>query len=186
MQWPGSRRSRAARAGGVAIAGIIERLAASESIAMPYTVTVEWSREGATFTDRKYSRAHYWCFDGGAVVPGSSSPHVVPVPMSDASSVDPEEAFVAALASCHMLWFLSIAAGRGFVVDRYTDEAVGVMARNDRNKLAMTEITLHPRVRFAGKHPSVEEHEAMHDEAHDECFIANSVTSVVTAKPTIE
>ncbi len=153
---------------------------------MHYTVTVEWARNGAAFTDQKYSRAHSWRFDGGAVVPGSSSPHVVPLPMSDASCVDPEEAFVASLSSCHMLWFLSIAARRGFVVDRYTDDAVGVMARNERRKLAITEVTLRPRVRFAGTAPSVEEHEAMHHKAHDECFIANSVTTTVRAEPAIE
>ncbi|HWE64645.1 MAG TPA: OsmC family protein, partial [Chloroflexota bacterium] len=115
-----------------------------------YITNVEWQRRGATFTDNKYSRAHTWQFDGGASVPASSSPHVVPVPYSDAAGVDPEEAYVAALSSCHMLWFLSIAARRGFVVDRYTDQAVGVMAKNDAGQWAITRVTLHPHVVFSG------------------------------------
>ena len=99
-----------------------------------HTATVSWDRFDAAFTDNRYSRAHRWMFDGGATIPASSSPHVVPVPMSDPMGVDPEEAFVAALSSCHMLWFLSIAAKRGFVVDHYEDQAVGTMARNDAGR----------------------------------------------------
>jgi organic hydroperoxide reductase OsmC/OhrA len=152
---------------------------------MDYTVTIEWSRNGAAFTDLKYSRAHRWRFDGGAVVPGSSSPHVVPLPMSDASAVDPEEAFVAALSSCHMLWFLSIAAKRGFVVERYADDAVGVMGRNAQRKMAMTRVTLRPRVSFAGAAPDAQAHEAMHHEAHKACYIASSVTTEVRTEPAI-
>src|SRR5688500_20071 len=113
---------------------------------MNYTATIEWTRGDARFTDLSYSRAHRWRFDGGAVVPGSSSPHVVPVPHSDPAAVDPEEAFVASLSSCHMLWFLAIAAKKGYVVDAYHDEAAGVMARNAERRLAMTEVMLRPRV----------------------------------------
>lgn len=109
-----------------------------------YTATVSWHRDEAVFTDNRYTRAHVWQFDGGCTVPASSSPHVVPIPFSDASAVDPEEAFVASLSSCHMLWFLSIAAKRGIVVDSYRDEALGVMEKCADGKLAMTVVTLRP------------------------------------------
>jgi organic hydroperoxide reductase OsmC/OhrA len=99
-----------------------------------YTTIVTWSRDGAVFTDNRYSRRHRWLFDGGVEVAASSSPEVVPVPMSDAAAVDPEEAFVVSLSSCHMLWFLSIAAKRGFLVDSYRDDAVGVMAKDSSGK----------------------------------------------------
>jgi len=145
-----------------------------------YTATITWERNGAPFTDNKYSRGHRWSFDGGIEVPASSSPHVVKVPMSVAEAVDPEEAFVASLSSCHMLYFLWVAARGGFVVDRYVDEAAGTLAKNAQGKPAMTEVTLRPRVTFAGdKRPSPEQHEAMHHEAHALCFIANSVTTEV-------
>jgi organic hydroperoxide reductase OsmC/OhrA len=149
-----------------------------------YRAVVEWRREGAVFTDNRYSRGHRWKFDGGVEVPASASPHVVPLPMSVAAAVDPEEAFVASLSSCHMLWFLSIAARRKFVVESYRDEAVGVMAKNESGKLAMTVVTLHPEVRFAGDNrPGRGEIEAMHHEAHEQCFIASSVRTDVRCEP---
>ena len=152
-----------------------------------YVVEVSWERCEAVFVDNRYSRAHSWHFDGGVTVPASSSTHVVPAPYSEAANVDPEEAFVAALASCHMLTFLSIAATRGFVVDSYADHAAGVLARNEAGRLCMTSVTLHPHARFAGALlPSDTEVRAMHHEAHEGCFIANSVTSVVEAEPTWE
>jgi organic hydroperoxide reductase OsmC/OhrA len=152
-----------------------------------YMMTVEWERDGAVFTDNKYSRAHIWRFDGGVVVPASSSPHVVRVPYSDPSGVDPEEAFVAALASCHLLTFVYIAARRGFVVDRYRDEAVGVMAKNEAGRLAMTRVTLRPHTIFSGNRlPSKEEVHGMHHEAHEACFIANSVRTEVVTEPSWE
>jgi organic hydroperoxide reductase OsmC/OhrA len=147
---------------------------------MEYTATIMWERHGAVFTDSRYSRGHRWYFDGGIELPASASPHIVPPPLSVPAAVDPEEAFVAALASCHMLWFLSIAAKRGFVIENYHDEATGTMANNAEGKLAMTEITLHPRVTFLGeKRPTAAEHESMHHEAHEQCFIANSVKTDV-------
>jgi organic hydroperoxide reductase OsmC/OhrA len=152
---------------------------------MNYTATIEWTRGEAPFTDLAYSRKHRWRFDGGAVVPGSSSPHVVPVPHSDPAAVDPEEAFVASLSSCHMLWFLAIAAKKGFVVDAYEDEAAGVMARNSERRLAMTEVVLRPRVRFSGAKPTEAEHRAMHERAHDACFIAASVNTRVRVEPQV-
>lgn len=103
-----------------------------------YTAHVAWAREGQDFLGNQYSRRHLWRFDGGIEVPGSSSPHLVPLPMSDASAVDPEEAFIAALSSCHMLWFLSLAAKQRFCVEHYADDAEGVMARNEAGRMAMT------------------------------------------------
>jgi organic hydroperoxide reductase OsmC/OhrA len=149
-----------------------------------YSATVLWERGDARFVDNRYSRAHTWTFDGGAVVRGSSSPHVVRAPWSDPTAVDPEEAFVASLSSCHMLWFLSIAARAGFAVDRYEDRAIGTMAKNDAGRMMMTRVALRPRVRFSGERtPSREEMDAMHHEAHAECFIANSVRTEVVCEP---
>ena len=148
-----------------------------------YTATVYWQRLGAVFTDNKYSRAHEWRFDGGVTVPGSSSPHVVRVPLSDPSAVDPEEAFIASLSSCHMLFFLSFAAAQGFVVDTYEDHAVGVLAKNDAGKLAMTVVTLRPNVVFSGKAPTAEQLNQLHHRSHDECFIASSVKTDVRCEP---
>ncbi len=148
-----------------------------------YSATIEWQRGDAVFTDNRYSRAHLWRFDG-LVVPGSSSPSVVPLPMSRADAVDPEEAFVASLSSCHMLWFLSIAADAGWVVDAYLDEAVGTLARNADRKVVMTEVRLRPQVRFGGdRQPAEAEHVQLHHRAHEECFIANSVKTVVLCEP---
>lgn len=149
-----------------------------------YSAIIRWQRNGAAFTDQRYSRTHAWHFDGGAVVPGSSSPHTVPLPYSDAAAVDPEEAFVAALSSCHLLWFLHLTAKAGFVVDRYEDRADGVMARNAEGRLAMTLVTLRPNAAFAGEwQPTRAEVEALHHAAHEECFIANSVKSEVRCEP---
>jgi organic hydroperoxide reductase OsmC/OhrA len=122
-------------------------------------------------------------FDGGAEVPGSSSPHVVPLPFSDAAGVDPEELFVASLATCHMLWFFSMAVRRKFRVDSYSDSATGAMTKRD-GKMAMTLVTLHPEVHFSGERlPTHAEIDAMHHEAHEECFIANSVKTEVRIEP---
>ena len=151
-----------------------------------HTATVAWDRFDAAFTDNRYSRAHRWMFDGGATIPASSSPHVVSVPMSDPMGVDPEEAFVASLSSCHMLWFLSIAASRGFIVDHYEDHAVGTMARDETGRLAMTRVALRPDISFSGNRlPTDDEVRTMHDDAHHECFLANSVRTeiVVTDVP---
>jgi organic hydroperoxide reductase OsmC/OhrA len=148
-----------------------------------YTATVQWQRQDAIFTDNQYSRAHTWVFDGGVEVPASSSPHVVPVPWSNPANVDPEEAFVVALASCHMLWFLSIAAKQRFVVERYTDSAVGVMEKNEAGRLAITRVTLRPSIVFTGARQPTEAQVAhLHHLAHESCYIAHSVkTEVVVA-----
>lgn len=152
-----------------------------------YTATIRWQRdETERFVDNRYSRAHDWEFDGGIVVPASSSAHVVPLPFSVENAVDPEEAFVASLSSCHMLWFLSLAAKAGYRVDAYRDAAEGVMAKNAAGKIAMTVVTLHPVVSFSGdKIPGEAEHEALHHAAHEACFIANSVLTEVRCVPRV-
>lgn len=148
-----------------------------------HTASVVWERNaGAKFTDNRYSRAHRWSFDGGAAVPASSSPSVVPVPLSDPAGVDPEEAFVASLSSCHMLWFLFFAAKGGFVVDSYRDDAVGHIEKDADGRTAMTRVVLRPAIQFAGAAPDAAQIAAMHDKAHHECFIANSVRTVVTVE----
>jgi organic hydroperoxide reductase OsmC/OhrA len=150
-----------------------------------YAAQVRWHRQPQeAFTDQRYSRRHVLRFDGGIELPASSSPGVVPLPMSDASAVDPEELFVASLASCHMLWFLSLAAQRGYRVERYEDDAVGTMARDARGRLAMTEVVLRPAVAFGGEQqPDGDALTALHHAAHDRCFIANSVLTTVRCEP---
>ncbi len=151
-----------------------------------YRTVVVWGREGAAFTDHRYSRGHRWLFDGGVEVPASSSPHVVPLPLSLEAAVDPEEAFVVSLSSCHMLWFLSIAAKRGFVVESYRDEAVGIMGKDASGALAMTRVTLHPERQFGGdRRPTADEMVAIHHEAHEQCFIARSVKTDVRCEPVL-
>jgi len=152
-----------------------------------FTAETLWERGRARpedFIASRYSRAHRLRFDGGADVPGSSSPHSVPLPWSDASAVDPEEAFVSALSSCHMLFFLSLAAGSGFVVDRYEDAAIGTMEANGEGRIAMTVVTLRPAIAFFGaKQPSAEDIEQLHHAAHEACYIANSVRTEVRVEP---
>lgn len=149
-----------------------------------YGAEVLWQRGEQNFLDNRYSRRHLLRFDGGVEVAGSSSPHVVPVPFSDAAAVDPEEAFVASLSSCHMLWFLAIAGNQGFCVDRYHDEARGQMSANAAGKLFIARVTLRPAVQFSGAClPSREQIAQMHHQAHEECFIANSVRTEVDCQP---
>ena len=147
-----------------------------------YTATIRWTRTGeGDFIKGQYSRAHQWAFDGGAVVPASPSPHIVPAPWNDPAGVDPEEAFVASLSSCHMLFFVDFARRAGFVVDSYADEAEGVLDKRGDGKMAMTRVTLRPRVAFSGANPPTsEEVEKLHYRAHEACSIANSVTTEVT------
>jgi organic hydroperoxide reductase OsmC/OhrA len=151
------------------------------SAAHEYAATVTWQRrEGEKFTDNRYRRGHTWRFDGGVSVLASSSPSVVPVPLSDAGAVDPEEAFVASLSSCHMLFFLFHAAKKGFVVERYEDAAVGVMGKNAQGRTAMTRVSLRPAIVWgADRKPTAEELHAMHEQSHHDCYIANSVTTEV-------
>ena len=145
-----------------------------------YTATVRWTRDpGADFAKGQYSRAHEWAFDGGAVVPASASPHVVPAPWADQAGVDPEEAFVASLSSCHMLFFVDFARRAGFVVDSYVDDAEGVLEKRGDGRQAMTRVTLHPRVTWGDSPPDEAAVADLHHRAHEACFIANSVTTEV-------
>jgi organic hydroperoxide reductase OsmC/OhrA len=149
-------------------------------MAHEYRATVRWDRDGAVFTDNRYSRAHVWEFDGGLEVPASSTPLTVRPPLSREDAVNPEEAFVAALSSCHMLFFLYFAVKHGFVVDRYEDRAVGIMEKNERGKLFVSKVALDPHIEFSGeKRPSAEEIADIHHRSHEECFVANSVRSEV-------
>jgi organic hydroperoxide reductase OsmC/OhrA len=152
-----------------------------------YTARCTWQRQAhEAFVDNRYSRRHALRFDGGAEWAGSSSPHVVPLPLSDAHAVDPEELFVASLSSCHMLWFLSLAAAGGYCIDRYVDNAAGEMGRNTKGQWVMTVVTLRPQVVFSGARvPSSEVIEQLHRKAHGACFIAHSVLTEVRCEPVI-
>lgn len=152
-----------------------------------HTALIRWHVGDADFLGKRYSRAHTWTFDGGVQVPASSSPHVVPLPMSDASAVDPEEAFVAALSSCHMLWFLDIASRAGVAIASYEDAAEGHMGRNAAGKLVVDLVTLRPRVRVTGARvPDAAALAALHHEAHEACFLANSVRCEIRCEPVLE
>lgn len=149
-----------------------------------HSATVSWSRDGAVFTDGRFARRHRWRFDGGAEIIASPAPEVVPPPLSDPAGVDPEEAFVASLASCHMLFFLMLAAKKSFIVDSYTDEAVGRLGNRADGKTWMERATLRPQVSFSGdRRPTAAEIAALHHRAHDLCYIANSVTTEVIVEP---
>ena len=150
-----------------------------------YSAQLVWRRQAdEAFVDNRYSRRHQLRFDGGAELAASSSPQVVPLPLSDASAVDPEEMFVASLASCHMLWFLGLAASRGYCVDSYSDDAVGEMARNAEQQMVMAVVTLHPKVVFSGaKQPTSTDLLHLHHQAHASCYIANSVKTEVRCEP---
>ncbi len=148
-----------------------------------YHAKIVWSRsKDEKFTDNQYSRGHRWEFDGGTVVPASSSPHIVPLPYSVEQNVDPEEAFVASLSSCHMLFFLAIAGKKRFVVDQYIDSPIGIMEKGADGKVSMTKVTLRPKVIFSGDQPSFEPLEKMHHQSHEQCFIANSVKTEITTE----
>jgi organic hydroperoxide reductase OsmC/OhrA len=146
-----------------------------------YVATIDWSLTAAPddFLKGRYSRAHTIAFDGGVTIPGSPSPSVVPAPWSDPAAVDPEEMLVAALSNCHMLTFLHKAREAGYVVTAYRDEARGVMRKTAAGKIAVTRVTLRPEIAFAGPAPDAAALEALHHAAHEDCFIANSVTTEV-------
>src|ERR1051325_7579253 len=149
--------------------------------------TIDWKRSGPDFLKGKYSREHTWTFDGGLTVPASPSPSVVPAPWSNPAHVDPEEAFVAAISSCHMLTFVYLASRQGFVVDHYRDEAVGAMTKNEQGTPWISVVTLHPEIVYSGeKRPTPEETERLHHLAHQQCFIANSVKTEVTVGKKVE
>lgn len=145
-----------------------------------HKATIRWKRTSPDFLTGKYSREHTWSFDGGATVSASASPSVVPLPYSNPAHVDPEEAFVASVSSCHMLTYLFLASQQGFQIDRYDDEAVGVMTKNEKGVPWVSAITLHPRIVYSGaKLPSPADEERLHHQAHEQCFIANSIKTDV-------
>jgi organic hydroperoxide reductase OsmC/OhrA len=151
---------------------------------MEHGATIRWERKDAAFLAGKYSREHSWHFDGGAVVAASASPANVPAPYCNPANVDPEEAFVAAISSCHMLWFLYLAATSGFQADRYEDAATGQMTLDEKGVKWISEVTLRPRVDWTGaKVPSADEVGRLHHEAHERCFIANSVKTDIRIEP---
>ena len=152
-----------------------------------YNATIDWQRDAQAFVDHRYSRRHSWRFDGGAVVPASASPHIVPPPMSDATGVDPEEAFVASLSSCHMLWFLDLACRAGWRVNRYNDAAVGTMAKDAQGRLVVGHVQLRPVTQFDAAHaPSEAVLVDLHHQAHAACFLANSVKTQIDCAPVLE
>ncbi len=145
-----------------------------------YTARVRWKRgSDGHFSKGQYSRAHEWAFDGGAVVPAGPSPHIVPEPWGNPAGVDPEEAFVASLSSCHMLFFVDFARRAGFIVESYVDEAEGVLEKRSDGRVAMTRVILRPLVEWGGEAPSSEQVADLHHRAHEACFIANSVNTDV-------
>ncbi len=150
-----------------------------------HKATISWKFSHGDFLKGKYSREHTWRFDGGLTVAASPSPSVVPAPWSNPANVDPEEAFVASLSSCHMLTFLYLASRQGFQIDGYVDEAVGVMTKNEKGVPWISLVTLHPRISYGGaRPPTPAEEEALHHSAHEQCFIANSVkTNVLVRQP---
>ena len=144
---------------------------------------INWQRNNADFLKGRYSREHTWSFDGGAVVPASASPANVPGPYANAACVDPEEAFVASISSCHMLWFLFLASKQGFEVESYRDEAVGAMTKNEKCISWVSSVTLNPRIAYTGtKQPSRAEEDRLHHLAHEQCFIANSIKTQVSVR----
>jgi len=149
-----------------------------------HLATVEWRCDG-DFRQGRYSRAHRWRFDGGATVAASASPGNVPAPWSDPAGVDPEEALVAAVSSCHMLWFLHLARDSGLDIAAYSDAAIGTLGQGPDGKVAMTRIALRPDIAFAGGQPSAKTLAGLHHAAHERCFIANSLKTevVVEARP---
>jgi organic hydroperoxide reductase OsmC/OhrA len=149
-----------------------------------YTATIRWTRTGdGDFAKGQYSRAHEWVFDGGLTVPASPSPHIVPAPWNDPAGVDPEEAFVASLSSCHMLFFVDFARRAGFVLDSYVDEAEGELEKRADGRMWMSRVTLRPRLGWSGdKQPDAAAIADLHHRAHEACFIANSVTTEVVVE----
>ncbi|MDH3318364.1 MAG: OsmC family protein [Betaproteobacteria bacterium] len=150
-----------------------------------HKATIEWRRQGADFDYRTYSRSHTLAFEGGIQVPASAAPGNIPPTAKGAAGVDPEQAFVASISSCHMLWFLHLAWKAKLVVDHYVDHASGVLGKNAEGREAMTRVTLRPAVTFSGRKPTPEEHARLHEDAHHKCFIANSVKTEVTIEPGI-
>ena len=146
--------------------------------------TIRWfASPGEDFARGQYSRAHSWSFDGGTIVPASASPTIVPMPWANPDAVDPEEAFVASVASCHMLFFLDFARRAGVIVTSYDDEAEGEMEKGADGKMRITRVTLRPKIAYGDVAPTEEMLGDLHHKAHEACFIANSITSEILIEP---
>lgn len=155
-----------------------------ENAMSQHKATIIWERGNQSFTDSQYSREHKWKLDGNVEIIASSSPVNVPVPFSNPTAIDPEEAFVASISSCHMLWFLAISSKKKFIIDHYLDDAFGEMKKNENNCYYISTVVLQPNIKFSGKNiPSKEEQLSIHEKAHAQCFIANSVKSTIECKP---
>jgi organic hydroperoxide reductase OsmC/OhrA len=150
-----------------------------------HRATIDWRRGDAAFSYETYSRSHLLRFEGDIAVPARAAPAAIPPTAASGPGVDPEQAFVASLSSCHMLWFLHIACRAGHVVERYVDEASGMLGKTAAGRMAMTRVTLSPVVRFSGEAPSPQAHAALHEKAHERCYIANSVTTELVLNPRI-
>jgi organic hydroperoxide reductase OsmC/OhrA len=149
-----------------------------------HKATIKWAFSGQDFLKGRFSREHTWTFDGGQTVTASASPSVVPAQFCNVAGVDPEEAFVASLSSCHMLTFVYLASRKGFGISAYEDEAVGTMTKNAEGRMWISSVTLAPRVTWSGdKRPTPEEEHALHEAAHHECFISNSVKTEIVVAP---
>ena len=148
-----------------------------------HSATIEWQRTTPDFGYRTYDRSHIWRFESGIEVPACASPANIPPTAPQARGVDPEEGFVAAISSCHMLWFLHVACTRKFIVDRYSDHAEGVLEKNRDGKISVTRVTLRPAVAFSGAQPTAEQLAELHEQAHEQCFIANSVKTEIVIEP---
>lgn len=147
-----------------------------------HRATIRWKYSGSDFVRGRYSREHVWTFDGGITVAASPSPSVVPAPYSNPANVDPEEAFVAAVSSCHMLTYLYVASRAGFAIDSYIDEAVGVMTKNESGHFWVSKVTLHPNIQYSGTPPTAVQARDLHHQAHEQCFIANSIKTEVVVE----
>jgi organic hydroperoxide reductase OsmC/OhrA len=147
-----------------------------------HRATIDWRRQSAEFDYKTYNRGHTLAFEGGIRVPATAAPTSIPPTAAGVPGVDPEAAFVGSVSSCHMLWFLHLACRAGFVVERYVDEAFGVLEKNAEGRMAMTRVTLRPVVTYAGRRPTEEEHAKLHEGAHDKCYIANSVKAEITVQ----
>lgn len=146
-----------------------------------HQASIIWQRQNQSFTDGKYSRAHEWHFDGGLCIPASAAPSIVPLPFSIPENIDPEEAFIAAIASCHMLFFLSFAAKAGLIVEEYRDNPVGFLEHDENRKRSITRVVLQPEIRFSNEPPQIQI-EKLHQQSHEVCFIANSIKSHIEIK----
>lgn len=146
---------------------------------LEHRATIVWNRQGTEFTYKEYTRDHVWKFEGGSEVRASAAPKY----LGNDALVDPEQAFVASLSSCHMLTFLALAARDGFVIDNYEDPAVGFMERNDQKKIAITRVVLHPKITWEGEPPNQEKLDELHHQAHEHCFIASSVITKIEVAP---